>query len=346
MKVAPLFHALNSHEGIRTRLIHTGQHHSDEMYLSLIRLFNLPDPGRINPLTSNAFQQKYEIAKVYLSRIAEVRPDVTVVVGDVTSSLVCGLLAKSMGIKLAHVEAGLRNFDLSMPEEFNRTMIDKVSDFHFTSSEDANENLVAEGISDTIHFVGNIMIDSYFLVKEQIDNSIILQELNLQHNKYALVTIHRQSNVDNQEVLQSLLGELERVSELIKLVIPIHPRTKSRIVEFGFQDFLSAKNICFLSPQSYTDFMKLLKFSEFVITDSGGVQEETTFFGIPCLTMRKDTERPITITRGTNRLVDVKNLQNEVNFILSKNTNVVNTSLDYWDGRTAQRIAGILTSLK
>jgi UDP-N-acetylglucosamine 2-epimerase (non-hydrolysing) len=346
MKIAPLYHELSKFEDLEIRVIHTGQHNSDDMYLSLIQLFKLPDPGKIKPLPSNLNDQKCAIAKLYLHEITTSRPDISIVVGDVTSSMVCSLVAKSAGIKLAHVEAGLRNFDRYMPEEINRTMIDKISDLHFTPSKDADENLFAEGFSNSVHLVGNIMIDSYYLVKDQIDTSPVLQELNLKDKSFGLVTIHRQSNVDDKNTLFRLMTELEKVSESLHLVVPLHPRTKSKLTEFGLEAFLSSKKLNFISPQNYINFMKLLKTSKLVITDSGGVQEETTYLGIPCLTIRKDTERPITISKGTNKLVDVENLQKEVLSVLSGKTSASKPDIEYWDGKTAERIAKILISLK
>lgn len=346
MKIAPLYHELSKFEELTVRVIHTGQHNSDAMYLSLIRLFELPDPGKIKPLPSNLNNQKGAIAKLYLNEITTSRPNISIVVGDVTSSMVCSLIAKSVGVRVAHVEAGLRNFDRNMPEEINRIAIDKIADIHFTPSPDANENLFAEGISNSVHLVGNIMIDSYFLVKDQIDISPILQELNLSDKTFGLVTIHRQSNVDHKDTLFRLMIELEKVSETLNLIVPLHPRTKSKITEFGLEGFLRTKNINFIPPQSYIDFMKLLKTSKLVITDSGGVQEETTYFGVTCLTIRKDTERPVTISKGTNKLVDVENLHTEVLSILSGNKSETKSSIEYWDGKTAERIAKILISLK
>jgi UDP-N-acetylglucosamine 2-epimerase (non-hydrolysing) len=288
-------------------------------------------------------------------------PDLVMVVGDVNSTIACALVAVKLGIPVAHVEAGLRSFDRTMPEEVNRILTDQISDFLFTTCEDAQDNLKKEGIDkNKIYFVGNVMIDTLLKHLNRAGSSDIKEQLGLQSphevDPYVLVTLHRPSNVDEREVLMSILDTLNIIAGRIPVIFPIHPRTGKKIQKFDLEDKLvfvesspsdfdakNEKKIVAVPPLGYLDFLNLMSTSRMVMTDSGGIQEETTILGIPCLTLRKNTERPVTVTEGTNVIVGncpeaiLKNAYS----ILEGNTQAKSTP-KYWDGRAAQRIAKVL----
>jgi len=271
-------------------------------------------------------------------------PDLVVVFGDVNSTLACSVTAKKLFIPVAHVEAGLRSFDMTMPEEINRKVTDTVSDILFTPSKDGDENLIREGIErNKIHFVGNIMIDSLVAILKRMDKyheDKILNKFGLQRKNYVLVTLHRPSNVDNKNNLWKILNFLNALSQKITVTFPVHPRTKKNMNGLG-PNFVFNREFKILEPLRYREFITLEKYPKFVLTDSGGIQEETTYLNIPCLTLRPTTERPITVTEGTNELVTFENIEEKINLILSGNWKQGKLP-ELWDGKTAQRIVDIL----
>jgi len=339
MKIAPLYHAFKNADAIRTRLIFTGQHSSPEMMSNFLKIFDLPvSEFQLNNPGSSQIEQLSKVIDFYRGIVVEERPDLCLVVGDVTSSLACSLVASKEQIKLAHVEAGLRSGDRSMPEELNRLAIDSLSDYLFTPSNDADINLIAENRNpNSIYMVGNVMIDSFKMVESQIDRSKIVDVLGLKSGEYGVVTFHRPVNVDNVEKLQEILNQLISTSKLLPLVFPLHPRTRGRIAQFELENLLATSNIVFTDPLDYLDFMHLVKNARLVITDSGGVQEETTYIGVPCLTARENTERPITIEVGTNRLVSIDKLFQSVQETLSS-PNRAHSVPQMWDGFASRRI--------
>ena len=273
------------------------------------------------------------------------KPDLVVVVGDVNSTLAAALTAVKMCLPVAHVEAGLRSFDPSMPEEINRVVTDSISSLLFTSCRDADKNLLREGISkDKIYFVGNIMMDSLIAFLSKARKTKILANLNLKPKNYMTVTLHRPANVDSRESLEYILKKMEELANIHPVIFPVHPRTMKMLKLFDIK--LKNPSLRLISPLSYLEFLYLMSESSLVITDSGGIQEETTFLGIPCLTLRLNTERPITITQGTNRLVDInkQDLFEEAERVLKRGNSSV-PKIEKWDGRTAERIADILEGL-
>jgi UDP-N-acetylglucosamine 2-epimerase (non-hydrolysing) len=266
-------------------------------------------------------------------------PDLTIVVGDVNSSLACALAAKKLEIKVAHLEAGLRSYDRRMPEEINRVIIDSISDILWTPSFEAFQNLVREGVEAVkIEFVGNIMIDAFERLKEQIISQDIMSEYGLKKNKYLVVTIHRPSNTDSKEMLSKVINEITSVAKRFNVVFPMHPRTLKSIEKFDLINALNSSKIKVVPAQSYIKFMSLVLNSYCVITDSGGVQEETSYLGIPCLTVRESTERPITITMGTNRLVSLDEINTALDEITQNQNFYCRKLIDKWDGLASSRI--------
>jgi UDP-N-acetylglucosamine 2-epimerase (non-hydrolysing) len=339
MKVAPLYHAFLNTKTLRPRLIFTGQHSSPEMMSNFLDIFDLPISEY--KLTNPGGSQSEQLSKVidfYRNIVIEDRPDLCVVVGDVTSSLACALVASKEQIKLAHVEAGLRSGDRSMPEEINRLAIDTLSDYLFTPSIDADINLISENRNpDSIYMVGNVMIDSFKMVQNKIDRSKIAGALGLKSGDYGVVTFHRPVNVDKVENLREILSQIAKSSELLPLVFPLHPRTHARITLFGLDEMLKRGNVTVTDPLDYIDFMHLVKNAKLVITDSGGVQEETTYIGVPCLTARENTERPITIELGTNKLVSINRLFESVQETMNSGDKA-HSIPRYWDGHASNRI--------
>ena len=366
MKIAPIIEQLkiknkNLKAKLKHVLVHTGQHYDEEMSKSFFEDLNLPKPD-INlgvGSASHAVQTAkimIEFEKVCLRE----RPDLIIVVGDVNSTIACALVASKLGIKIAHIEAGLRSFDRAMPEEINRVLTDAISDYLFTTCEDANENLRKEGIpEEKIYFVGNVMIDTLLRYKERAKKSKILEKLglnkDLQVRSYALLTLHRPSNVDNRETFINILKALKNVSKKIPIIFPAHPRTQRQIKIFSLEKYFNFVNIesnsCvniensinLLDPLSYLDFLNLMANAKFVLTDSGGIQEETTILNIPCLTLRENTERPVTLKEGTNTIVG-----SNPEKIISKSMDILNGKKKIgripklWDGKAAERIINIL----
>ncbi|MBC8384146.1 MAG: UDP-N-acetylglucosamine 2-epimerase (non-hydrolyzing) [Candidatus Cloacimonetes bacterium] len=346
MKMSPLYKEFAKFPGkFDVKLIHTGQHYDEKMSRFFFDDLQMPVPDEYLEVGSGTHgEQTARIIERYEKVLFEDKPDLVIVAGDVNSTVACALDAVKLHIPVAHLEAGLRSFDREMPEEINRLMTDVVSDYLLTPSPDGDEHLIDEGISkDKIFFVGNIMIDSLVMFKEKAKKSEILKTHQLEQGNYVLITLHRPSNVDEKEGLLTILNAFEEISKSIKLVFPIHPRSKKQISIFGLDEKVSRmKNLLLLDPVGYYDFLKLQMDAKFILTDSGGIQEETTYFGIPCLTLRPNTERPITITEGTNKLVKLETAEiiTEANLILNGKTKKGKIP-KFWDGKTAERIVRI-----
>ncbi len=349
MKMAPLYRELSlNQDKYKPLIIHTGQHYDEKMSQLFFNDLAMPKPSAyLNVGSGTQGKQTARIIERYEDLIlAGDKPDLVIVAGDVNSTIACALVAKKLQIPVAHLEAGLRSYDERMPEEINRVLTDKISDILLTPSLDANENLVKEGISpEKIHFVGNIMIDSLIEHQKKAELSYIFNQLRIiQNEDYALVTLHRPSNVDEIDGLKMLLTSLAEIGKKIKIVFPMHPRTRKNIQCFGLSTYLNSnKNLIGTEPLGYLDFLKLEMNAKFILTDSGGVQEESTYFGVPCLTLRENTERPITITEGTNQLVDL-NVESIVNNSIEIIEGKIKrgTVLKYWDGKTAKRVVNVL----
>ncbi len=344
MKIAPLFHELSKRSGLNPKIIHTGQHYDLNMSDVFFKDFSLPEPHiHLGVGSGTHAQQTGNVMIAYEKVLMEDTPDLVVVVGDVNSTIAATLAAVKLGIPVAHLEAGLRSFDRSMPEEINRLATDKLADYLWTPSLDGNENLKNEGTDESkICFVGNIMIDSFELLKEKIQKQDMPSELNIFGKSYGLVTLHRPSNVDDPATLSFLCNTLTKISAGLPLIFPIHPRTKAKLEKFGLWTVLDDRpGVQLVEPLGYKQFMNLVMNARVLITDSGGVQEETTYLGIPCLTLRENTERPVTITQGTNRLCRIGDLEDAVADILKGNYKQGSIP-DLWDGQTAVRIGDLI----
>lgn len=346
MKIAPIIDEMRKHTEITASLVHTGQHYDEKMSKLFFQDLGLPKPDVYLGVGSGGHgEQTGKIMIEFEKIVAANKPDIVVVVGDVNSTIACGLVAVKMGVKLVHVEAGLRSFDRTMPEEINRILTDQISDYLFLTERDAKENLLREGVAEEkIHFVGNVMIDSLMKHREHAERSPILGELKLEAGRYGLITLHRPSNVDVKENLDNILQALFQIQRDLPLVFPVHPRTRKQMKLFGFDDKLAhAPNLMLTDPLGYLDFLKLMAHARLVITDSGGIQEETTVLGVPCITVRENTERPITVTEGTNVLIGMsrERILEESYKILAGNGKQ-GRKPELWDGRAAERIVKIL----
>ena len=345
MKMAPLYKEFAKFKNeFEIKLIHTGQHYDERMSKFFFDDLQMPKPDEYLEVGSGTHgKQTAKIMERYEEVLLKDKPDLVIVAGDVNSTSACAIDAVKLHIPVAHLEAGLRSFARSMPEEINRILTDAISNYLLTPSIDGDENLLAEGVSkDKIFFVGNIMIDSLMQYQEKARNSDILDRIDIKDD-YALITLHRPSNVDNKEGLLTILNAFEEISKSISLIFPIHPRTTKQIQTFELEEKVKKmKNLHLVPPVGYYDFLKLQMDAKFILTDSGGIQEESTYFGVPCLTLRPNTERPITITQGTNTLVKLEtdDIINEAKKILSGN--IKKGSIPkYWDGKTAERIVKI-----
>jgi UDP-N-acetylglucosamine 2-epimerase (non-hydrolysing) len=334
MKVAPVLHALSTCEGVVQSLIHTGQHYDTNMSDVFFQQLKIPTPDVNLAVGSGTHAtQTAEIMTRFERVVVGQRPDLVLVYGDVNSTLAAALVCAKLGVRFGHVEAGLRSFDRSMPEEVNRLVTDQLADLLFTPSDDADDNLRREGIADDKIFrVGNVMIDSLIrlLPTAKRQNTEGIPE------RFALVTLHRPANVDDRNILKTILQSLLDVSRHLAVIFPTHPRTRRYISEFGLND----TQLRLLNPLPYVDFLGLQSRATVVITDSGGIQEETTYLGVPCLTIRENTERPITVSMGTNVLVgrDPNKLRAEVARVLSGNAKK-GIVPPLWDGQAGMRIA-------
>lgn len=339
MKIAPLYHALVKENWCQTAIVHTGQHYDQNMSDAFFRDLGLPTPHFHLEVGSGTHAQQTGNVMIAYEKIALAeKPDWIIVVGDVNSTAACAMVGAKLCIPVIHLEAGLRSRDRRMPEEINRLVTDAIADVLWTPSPDADENLIAEGVPrERIDFVGNIMIDSFEMMREAItaDDSVV--RLGLEAKKFGVVTLHRPSNVDSQETLATLVSVLVEVSALLPLVFAVHPRTRKRLQDFDLEKkLLSATHIQLIDPLGYVQFMNLVSNCAAAITDSGGIQEETTYLGIPCFTLRENTERPVTSTIGSNQLVRPDNLLERVREGLAGQTHAGRRP-DLWDGQTAAR---------
>jgi UDP-N-acetylglucosamine 2-epimerase (non-hydrolysing) len=348
MKIAPIMREMRRRENdFQPLLVHTGQHYDAAMSDSFFRDLDIPPPDFHLEVGSHSHAvQTAKIMMAFEPIVAREKPDWVLVVGDVNSTIACALVCAKLGVKIAHVEAGLRSRDRSMPEEINRILTDAISDLLLTTSPDADENLKAEGISAAkIKFVGNVMIDSLFYNLEKARESKARENLNLNGEDYAVLTLHRPSNVDEKAVFAGLIDALAAVGEKLPVIFPVHPRTRQNIEKFGFSERVENSNIRLVEPLGYLDFMNLYSGARLVLTDSGGLQEETTALGIPCLTLRENTERPITIELGTNRLVGTnpEKIKQAAFQILENGAGAKDKKIPpLWDGRAARRICDAL----
>ena len=337
MKVAPLWHALTAADGFTPVLIHSGQHYDPNMSDAILNDLRMPAPDHHLGVGSGSHAEQTGRVMIAYEAVANVdRPDWLVVVGDVNTTVACAMVATKNGFPVVHLEAGLRSRDRTMPEEINRLITDAIADVLWTPSPDADENLAAEGVEKTrITRVGNVMMDSFELVRPAIEAADRAGTLGLLRGAYGVVTLHRPSNVDEPAQLRSLVDALVAVQARLPIVFPVHPRTAAKLADGG-RARLEEAGVLLVEPESYIGFMSLVAGAAAVITDSGGVQEETTYLGIPCLTLRDNTERPITVSEGTNRLVGAETLAAELDAALATPAGA-HRKPDLWDGRTAER---------
>lgn len=343
MKVAPIWRELDKGNLFSRVLVHTGQHYDENMSKVFFEDLSLPEPDVYLGVGSGSHaEQTGRIMIAFEKTLVEKGADLVMVVGDVNSTMACALVAVKLGVPVAHVEAGLRSFDRTMPEEINRMVTDMVAEILFTTCRDAEKNLVREGVDkDKIHFVGNVMIDSLFYYSSLAEGSRVLRDLGLKEGEYGLVTLHRPSNVDNPPILAGILEALDYLGSMCPLVFPVHPRT-FKVIR-GVSHAYHPDHLRIVDPLGYLDFLKLMKHARLVLTDSGGIQEETTVLGIPCLTIRRNTERPITLEQGTNVLVGV-----EKERIIEEGTTILEGNAkkgripELWDGRASERIVEVL----
>jgi UDP-N-acetylglucosamine 2-epimerase (non-hydrolysing) len=346
VKMAPLVAEMARHAEIEQMLLHTGQHYDENMSRIFFEELGLPEPDAYLGVGSGSHAWQTAQVMIGFEKVCqEFEPDLVVVVGDVNSTLACAVTATKLWIPVAHVEAGLRSFDRRMPEEVNRIVTDALSDFLFTTSRDADENLLREGIDAAkIHFVGNVMIDTLLRHRKRAARIEILDRLGLSPRGYALMTLHRPSNVDDPDTLQGILSALDVVQARLPLVFPIHPRTRKNLVLFGLDAQVAAmKRLILTEPLGYLDFLCLMERARLVLTDSGGVQEETTILGVPCLTLRENTERPVTVTEGTNEVIG----SSPQRIVAASMTVLEGKGREgripaLWDGKAAERIVRVI----
>lgn len=361
MKIAPIVEEMQKHPEIKSILLHTGQHYDDKMSKIFFEDLKMPEPDIYLGIGPGSHAEQTAKIMVEFEKIClKEKPKLVLVVGDVNSTLACSLVSSKLSIPVAHVEAGLRSRDREMPEEINRIVTDALSDMLFTTSRDANENLIQEGIKrEKIYFVGNVMIDTLMKHKEMVGNSNLLKRLGLSGGNgnavkdFASLTLHRPSNVDDRETLKRILCALREVSEEIPIIFPIHPRTQKQVESFDFDKYFSksgndgvgGKGIFAIDPLGYLDFLNLVSNSRMVFSDSGGIQEETTVLGIPCITLRENTERPVTVWEGTNVVVGSNPKK-----IIRAATKAIYASRkqgcipELWDGKASKRIVDICLS--
>lgn len=347
MKAAPLHKAFQEYRSsVEHMIVHTGQHYDEAMSKVFFDELELPEPDFYLGVGSGTHaEQTAKIMVEFEKVVAKQKPRLAIVVGDVNSTVACSLVCAKMGIPVAHVEAGLRSFDRTMPEEINRLLTDAISEYLFVTEPIAVENLLREGIDEEkIFLVGNIMIDSISRYGEKAGRSGILKKLDLKPHRFVLVTLHRPGNVDEKGNAAKILTMFEKIGNEAPIIFPIHPRTRKMLDEFGLAARArSIKNLKLLDPLGYLDFLCLMNQAQLVLTDSGGIQEETTYLGIPCLTLRENTERPITVEIGTNQLcgLDVDLIVRRCHEIIGGKTKAGKIP-DLWDGKTAGRIASII----
>jgi UDP-N-acetylglucosamine 2-epimerase (non-hydrolysing) len=346
MKIAPLLLEMQKEKGISSLLVHTGQHYDEEMSDLFFRDLEIRPPDvHLGVGSGTQAVQTAKVMVAFESVLEKAEADLLLVVGDVNSTLACSVVAAKAGVPIGHVEAGLRSFDRSMPEEINRIVTDALSTYHFTTSRDAGDNLLREGAAaERILFVGNVMIDTLLRFAAKAERSRIREHLGIPGD-YALMTLHRPSNVDQAASLRRIFEALEKLGKRIPIVFPAHPRTRKMLREHGLSAEIAGLRM--IDPLGYLDFIHLETHARFVMTDSGGIQEETTVLGVPCLTLRENTERPVTLSEGTNVLVG-----NDPNRIIEECERVLGTPRperrlpEMWDGRASERIVAFLRTLK
>ena len=347
MKVGPIMVEMARYEGIFHQiLVHTGQHYDDGMSQVFFADLGLPPPDiYLNVGSGSHAEQTARVMLAFEPVLLEHNPALVLVVGDVNSTLACTLVASKLAVPVAHVEAGLRSFDRTMPEEINRMLTDQIADLLFTTERSARENLIREGVvEEKIHFVGNVMIDTLLRHRERALSLEVVEEYGLEPKGFALLTLHRPSNVDEPEVLSGLLDGLAEIQRRIPIIFPAHPRTMERMREFGFGGRMTAMAALRVTePLGYLKFMNLMANARLVLTDSGGIQEETTILGVPCLTLRENTERPVTVTQGTNTVVgcDPGRIVTEALAIVDGKSKAGRVP-ELWDGQAASRIVKVL----
>lgn len=347
MKAAPLMRELRKHpDRFEPILIHTGQHYDTKMSDLFFTELGMPLPDIFLGVGSGTHAEQTARIMIEMEKsLITARPDLTVVFGDINSTMAASIVSAKLGIPVAHVEAGLRSFDSGMPEEINRIVTDRLSDLLFVSEPSGLRNLANEGVSpDKVHFVGNIMIDSLIASLEACRKSAILQQLSLVPRNYVVLTLHRPSNVDNQHILTELLMAIAEIGHRVPVVFPCHPRTAKEMNKGGILDRIDPSALRIIEPLGYLDFLRLQSESFFVVTDSGGIQEETTYLQIPCVTLRYNTERPVTVDEGTNVLIgpEPEKLLQASNEIISGRSKKGKIP-DLWDGKTAERIVAHLS---
>lgn len=346
MKASALFVIANKFPKLKLRLIHTGQHYNDLLSKIFLRELDLPKPVcNLGVGSGSQAIQTGKIMKNYEAWMLKNQPDMCIVVGDVNSTLACSLVSAKMNIPLAHIEAGLRSFDLTMPEEINRKITDCISTLLFVTEPSAINNLRNEGHPyNNIHYVGNVMIDTLLHMKKKITSINLSKKFAVTSKKYVFMTLHRPSNVDNKENLKQIIKQIIELAKFIPIILALHPRTQKNLNAFNLMNALTNANNCkVIEPVSYLESIALISKSKFTITDSGGIQEETTVLNVPCLTLRNNTERPITISHGTNTLInnDWSLFKKTIKQILENRYFKTATNIPYWDGKTGWRILNI-----
>ena len=347
MKVAPLYKTLISENWCIPRLIHTGQHYDAGMSGVFLKELGLPEPDIHLGVGGTSHAEQTARVMLAYEKVCQERPaNWAIVVGDINSTMACTITARKLRIPVAHLESGLRSRDRFMPEEINRIVTDSLSDLLWTPSSDADANLLGEGVPEQrICRIGNIMIDSFEMLRPTIEERNARLHFGQNIKGYGVVTLHRPSNVDDKSSLSDLVKMITDISKEISLVFPVHPRTRERLRSFGLLEKLTLiKGVTLTEPLGYVDFMSLVLDSLFVITDSGGVQEETTYLNIPCLTLRESTERPITVTQGSNRLVNLSEVAQRVEDVLNRRWPQA-SRIEFWDGKAASRAVQSLASV-
>lgn len=347
MKIAPLKRAFDSHPEIESIIVHTGQHYDEKMSDIFFNQLEIPKPEYNLGIGGGSHtQQKANVMLAFEPILEKEKPDMVLVVGDVNATAACSIVAVKMGVPICHVEAGLRSFDRKMPEEINRIITDSISDLLFITEQSGIDNLANEGVDpDKVFFVGNVMIDNLKYLEHKADSSTILEDLKIATDEFVLMTMHRPQNVDHADGLNSILSIIKKVSAHKTIVLPLHPRTKNNLESHGLlEELKSLPNVILDQPLGYLQFLKLMKNASLIITDSGGIQEETTYLQVPCITFRSTTERPVTTSLGTNYLMS----DLSVDKVYQLTVDILNGKMKegvippFWDGEAAHRIAKIL----